>query len=196
VVDKKDIFICHTSEDKEDYIFPFCRELERQGIDYWIDEGQIQGGMIAKSINDGLRISTFVLAFISDNFIGKRWPETELFSALYEQISTHKTRILVIMIADRKTIDNYYPLLQGYGYFANWNEGIPKIVSRLKNRLEQYNNEFATTCDKTESPSVEKCEIDFGVSEGEEEGVTVHTLIDDMVPSASMIRGPVNTGRP
>ena len=83
---KKDVFLCHTSEDKKRYVTPFVKGLKKEGITYWVDKAEIKWGEnIIKRINDGLEISRFVVVFLSQNFIGGHWAEKELMSALSKE---------------------------------------------------------------------------------------------------------------
>jgi len=85
----KDVFICHASEDKPEIIKPLVASFEREGISYWYDEVEIKWGhSIPDKINEGLRISRYVIVVISKSFLSKNWPKRELNSALNIEAST------------------------------------------------------------------------------------------------------------
>ena len=127
----KDVFLSHASADKETCVRPFAKELERTGISFWLDEAEIAWGeSIALKINEGLRESKYVVVFISPHFVGRCWPEKELFSALYQQISGKSDRILPVVIGDPREVLKPYPLLFGISYRL-WSKGISALASEI-----------------------------------------------------------------
>ena len=85
---KKDVFICHASEDKLTIIKPLLAALDKEGITYWYDEAEINWGeSIPNKVNEGLRISRYVLVVLSSFFLSKNWPQRELNSALNTESS-------------------------------------------------------------------------------------------------------------
>lgn len=140
MVDKKDVFLCHTSDDKKKYVYPFIKELEKEGISYWIDEAEIKWGKnIVNKINEGLTISRFVVVFLSSKFIGQKWPKEELASALYMENAYGKVIVLPILIGDENDIFKQYPLLQ-HKKHVKWSDDISSIVSELKSVLSNIDN--------------------------------------------------------
>ncbi|MFN9675220.1 MAG: toll/interleukin-1 receptor domain-containing protein [Microcystis sp.] len=79
----KDVFICHASEDKPGVVEPLVDAFEQANISYWYDKAEIKwGDSITKKVNEGLRISHFVIVVISKAFLSKNFPQTELYSTL------------------------------------------------------------------------------------------------------------------
>ena len=69
---ERDIFICHASEDKVDVVRPVVRTLEKENITYWVDEGEILwADSITQKVNEGLRISRYVIVILSKSFLEK-----------------------------------------------------------------------------------------------------------------------------
>ena len=57
-MDKRDIFICHASEDKEAIVRPLVESFKQAGISCWYDEAEIKwGDSITQKVNEGLKIS-------------------------------------------------------------------------------------------------------------------------------------------
>lgn len=132
---KKDVFLCHTSEDKKRYVTPFVKGLQEEGITYWVDEAEIKWGEdIVKRINEGLEISRFVVVFLSQNFIGGHWPEAELASALSKENASGVVIVLPILIEDENVIFKQYPLLRQKRY-VKWSDDVSSIMSKLKSLL-------------------------------------------------------------
>lgn len=76
MVELKDIFICHASEDKQSVVRPLLNVLDKEKISYWYDEAEIKwGDSIPTKINEGLRISRYVIVVLSNAFLSKNWPQ-------------------------------------------------------------------------------------------------------------------------
>ena len=62
---KRDVFLCHSSEDKDKYVIPFTKKLKNKGVTFWIDEAEIKwGDNIIEKINEGIEKSNFVIVFL------------------------------------------------------------------------------------------------------------------------------------
>lgn len=135
MVNKKDVFLCHSSEDRERYVISFETELKKRGISYWLGRAEIGWGeKIVNKINEGLEISRFVVVFLSPNFIGQSWAEAELASALSKENDRGEVIVLPILIGDKTVILKQYPLLQSKKY-VKWSDGINLILSELESLL-------------------------------------------------------------
>jgi hypothetical protein len=120
--ESKDVFICHASEDKSDIIKPLVAAFKREAISYWYDEAEIKwGDSIVEKVNEGLRISRYVIVVISKYFLLKRWPQRELNSVLNVESSTGKVRVLPLIVGTDKVkrdIFQKYPLLNDKFYLT------------------------------------------------------------------------------
>lgn len=105
---KKDLFLCHASEDKENLVRPVADELIRQGLSVWFDECEILPGMdFVMAINSGMKEAHAVVVFFSDNFLHKHWPLNELNNS----IAIGKPLIPVVSDLSITDILENYPLL-------------------------------------------------------------------------------------
>lgn len=128
----RSVFLSHVYEDKERLVSPLARLLESKGITYWLDEAEILwGDSLTKSINEGLRISEYLVCFISNEFIGRGWPEGELGAILSSELSDGTQRVLPIIAGDEETILHEYPLLKDKR-FMKWEDGLEKILNELQ----------------------------------------------------------------
>lgn len=131
----KDVFLSHASADKETHVRPLAVELEAVGISFWLDEAEIAWGeSIAWKINEGLRDSRYVVVFISRHFIGRGWPEKELFAALHQQVSSGANRILPIIVGEPKELLKSYPLLSDIS-FRSWGKGGKILAQDIRDHL-------------------------------------------------------------
>ncbi|RLA98671.1 MAG: hypothetical protein DRG59_08660 [Deltaproteobacteria bacterium] len=139
---KKDVFICHANEDKADVVRPLVLAFEEADISSWCDEAEIiWGDSITQKVNEGLRISRYVIVVLSDSFLEKNWPQRELNSALHLEASTGEVRVLPLLAGTRKTkkhILNAYPILNDKFYLI-WDGNPQTVVDHLKKRLGKQN---------------------------------------------------------
>ncbi|MBT4889994.1 MAG: TIR domain-containing protein [Rhodospirillales bacterium] len=134
-VTKRDVFLCHCSKDKDEYIIPLSKAFENAGITFWIDNAMIRwGDSISKAVNEGLETSSFVIVFISEEFINQPWPEAELYASLSRENSSGEVIVLPLLIANPKSVLTKYPLLHDKLYLK-WEDGIEEIVQQLLSRL-------------------------------------------------------------
>ena len=140
MVEKKDIFICHASEDKEEIVRPMVKAFDQAGITCWYDEAEIDwGDSITQKVNEGLRVSQNVVVVFSDAFIGKNWPERELNAVLNKEASSGEVKVLPLLVGSEKTqarILTTYPLLNDKRYLP-WDGDRSKIVAALLSRLRK-----------------------------------------------------------
>jgi len=141
----KDVFICHASEDKPEIVKPLVAAFKREGISYWYDEAEIKwGDSITEKVNEGLKISRYVVVVISKSFLSNNWPQRELNSVLNIESSTGKVRVLPLILGTeevKRDIFQKYPLLNDKRYLT-WENGAQKIIDALKARLGKTNKIF------------------------------------------------------
>jgi hypothetical protein len=94
---KHDVFICHASEDKEDFVRPLAELLTQQHIDVWYDEFSLSvGDSLRQKIDEGLAKSKFGIVVFSPNFFNKPWAKKELDGLTTREIFEKKDIILPI----------------------------------------------------------------------------------------------------
>ena len=76
---KWDVFISHSTEDKQELVRPLALALQEKGIAVWYDEFSLKlGDSLRASIDYGLANSRFGVVVLSKNFFAKHWPVQEL----------------------------------------------------------------------------------------------------------------------
>jgi len=98
------------------------------------------GDSITKKVNEGLKVSRYLIVVLSLTFMGKNWPQRELFAALNQEASTGEVKVLPLLIGnkeDREIIIGELPLLNDKRYLI-W-EGKPEsIVEAILTRLSGH----------------------------------------------------------
>jgi hypothetical protein len=134
----RDIFICHASEDKSTVVRPLNNAFQQAGISCWVDEAEINwGDSITQKVNEGLRLSRFVIVVLSEAFPDKPWPERELNAVLNIEASTSVVKVLPLLVGNKPTRDRIlhrYPLLNDK-FYQVWEGSPAPIVEAAIKRL-------------------------------------------------------------
>src|SRR5437762_2444001 len=92
-----DVFICHASEDKEDFARPLADALRKEGVRVWFDDFEIGlGDSIAQKIERGLANSTAGIIILSQHSLSKNWPQYEA-SAIKQMHLTDSMRLIPVL---------------------------------------------------------------------------------------------------
>lgn len=160
---QRDIFICHASEDKSNVVVPLTQVLDQAQITYWLDKAEIKwGDSLTEKVNEGLRISRYVIVILSKAFLLKKWPQKELNSALNIEASSGKVLVLPLIVGnneERKEILKTFPLLNDKLYFS-WDENNKfEIVDALKARLTRNSGTTRIQIEQQEGKHQEEIDI-------------------------------------
>jgi len=113
----RDVFISHASADKPKYVRPLADALSAHSVTFWLDEGEMTwGDSVVARINDGLRRSRLALVCLSDNFVKRPWPESEMNAVFAMQNNKPIKRVLPLILNSRDKVLDRYPLLAGLVY--------------------------------------------------------------------------------
>lgn len=132
---KKDIFICHASEDKVSVARPLASSLAERGLTYWFDEAEISAGeSITERVNEGLKVSEFVVVLLSRAFMTKDWPKRELWAVLNLEAKSGKVIIIPVIVGTQAEIDGIieeFPLLNDKLFLA-WNGDANRVANAIQ----------------------------------------------------------------
>lgn len=74
-----DVFISHSSTDKEEFVRPLAMELQNLGLNVWYDEFELKiGDSLRRSIDQGLINSRYGIVVLSSSFFKRDWTNYEL----------------------------------------------------------------------------------------------------------------------
>lgn len=136
----KDVFICHASEDKEEIVEKIVTDFQENGISVWFDKSEILwGDSITEKINEGLKISRYVIVVLSKNFLkkDKHWPKREMNAALNIEATLGQKKVLPLLVGDvndRKEIIEELAL-QNDKRFMVWDGTTNKLIYEFKQML-------------------------------------------------------------
>ena len=111
-----DLFISHASEDKDLFVRPLAVALQSLGISVWYDEFSLRlGDSLSRSIDQGLALSRFGLAVITQHFLQKPWPEYELRGLVAREIEEDRVILPIWHGVTRRHVLQFSPPLADNG---------------------------------------------------------------------------------
>jgi hypothetical protein len=143
---KRDVFICHASEDKDAIARPLAEELTRRGWQVWFDEFEIElGDSLRQKIDAGLAVSRFGVVILSKSFFKKDWPQRELDGLVARETSSGEKVILPIWHeVDAAYVAKYSPLLAGR-LAAKSDRGVSAVADEIESVLKRRSSGGSTT---------------------------------------------------
>jgi hypothetical protein len=131
-----DVFICHASEDKDDFVRSLAEALRTCHLEVWYDEFSLTvGDSLRQSIDRGLANSQFGIVVLSPAFFRKRWTQREMNGLVAREMSEGRELVLPIWHGvDHAEIVKYSPPLADVRAI-NSSSGLETIVAELLRRL-------------------------------------------------------------
>jgi hypothetical protein len=140
LADKRLVFLCHASEDKDEVVRPVKQALFDRNVNSWIDEAEITlGDSITDKVNRGLGEAEFVIVFISPAFIRKPWPKKELNAALSREARSGKKVVIPIVIhypSERVDYAAFLPLAEDKVY-GTWDGDADRLATQIERAIRQ-----------------------------------------------------------
>jgi len=107
-----DVFVCHASEDKEEFVRPLVAALEKRGLRVWYDEHALRvGDSLRRSIVRGLAKSRFGIVVLSASFFKKEWPQKELDGLVSKEMAGGKVILPIWHKVSVGEVRRYSPTL-------------------------------------------------------------------------------------
>jgi hypothetical protein len=127
-----DIFICHASEDKKDFVKPLADALRKNNLKVWYDEFELKlGDKLREKIDYGLANSSYGVVVLSKAFFAKDWPKSELDGLVARQNSEGRKVILPIWHkVTRIEVQQFSPMLAGL-VSAKSEDGLEIVVESI-----------------------------------------------------------------
>jgi TIR domain len=132
-----DVFVCHASEDKDDFVRPLARGLETHGLKVWFDEFTLTvGDSLRRSIDRGLAGSRFGVVVISPDFLLKEWPQRELDGLVARETGGVKVILPVWHNITADLVRKYSPTLADRLAVSSAG-GLEHVIAELLRAIEQ-----------------------------------------------------------
>jgi len=130
-----DAFICHASEDKQDFADEFARRLKDSGLAVWYDAFSLKvGDSLRRKIDEGLAKSRYGIVVLSKHFFSKEWPQNELDGLMSREIAGTK---VILPIWHKITVEEVRaksPILAGR-VAAKSEHGVEKVILEVREAM-------------------------------------------------------------
>ncbi len=111
-----DIFLSHSSADKEAFVEPLVKELEIRGLQIWYDKNNInRGDRIRESILSGISESVLFVAVISEHYYASSWANLELGIL---QANKPESLLPIVFSSVKDFTGQKYPFLLEHNYIS------------------------------------------------------------------------------
>jgi hypothetical protein len=126
------LFICHVSEDKDDFVAPLAAEL-REKYEVWYDDYELRlGDSLPERIDDGLKRCDFGIVILSKAFFAKKkWARAELDGLFALEMKRGKIILPVWKGVTSDDVAAYSPMLASKIAVSD-SEGLPKVIEEIK----------------------------------------------------------------
>jgi len=133
-----DVFVSHASEDKESFVRPFVEILKSKEIAVWYDEFELQvGDSLRRSIDNGLKNSTFGIVVLSEAFFNKEWPQRELDGLFAREINNEKVILPIWHKISKNEVLSFSPIIADMLAINTTDFTIEEIASKIANRVKR-----------------------------------------------------------
>jgi TIR domain len=125
-------FVCHVTADKKAVVTPLGKELQKFGVNVWLDEFILKvGDSLRQKIDEGLSKSRYGVVVFSPSFFQKKWPQAELDGLFAREMGGKRKVILPIrhQISIEELIEKV-PLLAGKCVLDS-SKGVSAIARKL-----------------------------------------------------------------
>jgi hypothetical protein len=130
-----DVFICHASEDKADFVDPLARQLRDSGLSVWYDVFSLKvGDSLRRRIDDGLTKSRYGIVVVSKHFFSKEWPQNELDGLMGREIAGTKVILPIWHNITAEEVRAKSPILAGR-VAAKSEHGLQRVLSEIREAM-------------------------------------------------------------
>lgn len=147
-----DAFICHASEDKDDFVRPLAEALRSHKLKVWYDEFALNvGDSLREAIDRGLRSSRFGIVVLSPHFFQKHWTVRELNGLVARETAENCHLILPVWHnVGREDVLKFSPPLADL-LATSSKSGVRKVVADLLRTVRPEENHLVVKNDKVDA---------------------------------------------
>ncbi|MEJ7809743.1 MAG: toll/interleukin-1 receptor domain-containing protein [Gemmatimonadaceae bacterium] len=107
-----DVFVSHSSEDKDEVVRPLAHSLQQAGLRVWYDEFELRiGDSLRRKIDYGLARSRFGVVVLSQSFFQKGWTNYELDGLVTRAVSGEQVLLPIWHNITKQQVLEYSPSL-------------------------------------------------------------------------------------
>jgi Uncharacterized conserved protein len=99
---RKRIFLSHSGRDIE-AVRPLADDLERAGLDVWLDEKELKvGDRISRKVQDALDSADYLGIWLTRDAVDSGWVETEWESVFDDELKSRRTKVFPLLAEECK----------------------------------------------------------------------------------------------
>ena len=132
-----DVFISHSSEDKEYFVRPLAVELQDLDVKVWYDEFELKlGDSLRRSIDKGLRSAKYGIVVLSTSFFKRNWTQYELDGLVNREMNGLKVILPIWHEVSKDEVQKFSPSLADKVALNSSLYSIKEIAEKIKNLLQ------------------------------------------------------------
>lgn len=156
---KYDIFISHASEEIS-LAESLAQELRTHHLTVWRDKEQLlPGDSLVRGLNNGLALSSFVVALISRSYLAKKWPMMELEASLLAEKDQRKL-IPVLVGITRKELADQNPIAASK-ISINWDGDTGVLAEQITSSISPRKTTSISLASIELSPHLADCRFSY-----------------------------------
>lgn len=131
-----DVFVSHASEDKDEFVRPFVKCLQENGIEVWYDEFSLRvGDSLRRSIDNGLKNSSYGIVVLSEAFFSKEWPQRELDGLFAREVNGEKVILPIWHKISKNEVLKFSPIIADMLALNTSSFTIEEIAKQISDRV-------------------------------------------------------------
>ena len=147
---KYDVFISHSSSDKDEVARPLAEALAKRGLKVWLDEEQLQiGDSIRRGLGSALLKSQYAVVILSPAYFESEWGQKELDAFFAKEKNQNKSILPICHEIDIEDVEQNWPLLADK-VSLNSEKGAEFIADKIQQSIQEVmpQGEFKSQRDK------------------------------------------------
>lgn len=135
-----DVFISHSSEDKDAIVRSLAEALVKGGLKVWYDEFELKiGDSLRRKIDMGLAHSRFGIVVLSQAFFKKGWTNYELDGLVTRSVSGEQILLPIWHNISKNEVIEYSPSLADKVARSTANYTVDEIASEIIELIQEQN---------------------------------------------------------
>ncbi len=139
-----DVFISHSSQDKDKVARPLAQALQDRGLTVWLDEEQLQvGDSIRRGIDSALRESRFGVVVLSPAYLHSEWGQKELDAFFAKEKYQSKSILPIYHGICVEAVEHHWPMLADKISLSSADERIEQMADKIQISIRHRSSESA-----------------------------------------------------
>ncbi len=135
-----DVFISHSSHDKEEVARPLAQALQARGLQVWLDEEQLYvGDSIRRGIDNALRDSRFGVVILSPAYLESEWGQKELDAFFAKEKYQNKSILPIYHGVDVEDVERHWMTLADKISLSTA-ESIDSLADKIQQSIQRSSN--------------------------------------------------------